>query len=432
MLQLALLPASVDVALDGVALDDATLALSLRTTSASAVWLGCGVPSHNAHSRYTRTARDLPSQGRRTVLRLTARRFFCRNPDCPRSIFCERLPELATPHARSSPRLDDSHRAIAFALGGEAGSRLAGKLAMPTSGDTLLRRIKQAATHEAPTPRVLGVDDWAIRRGHVYGISLVDLERHVVISLLPGRDGPELQAWLQAYLGVEVISRDRATAYASAASEAAPDAAQVADCWPPAEETPRDARAPLRAPPGPDPSGPRLAGTTACPGGPYARPAEARAGGSHRAGAAGPPGSHNKRAGEPTGQTSAAFGAPRGGAAAARPGPVDPPDRQGDGSLPRCGAALPAPGSLPRLEARTSGALAPGRLPRLDRRADPRRAPQRLRPAPRAGGQGVRRLRHRRAPIRDQAPGGPGQVPPACQRGPGRRPRRRCGSCPSA
>jgi transposase len=231
VLPLALLPASVGVALDGVALDDATVTLSLRTTSATACCPGCGAPSHHVHSRYARTVRDLPSQGRRTVLRLTARKFFCRNPNCPRSVFCERLPDLAPPHARSSPRLADAHRTVAFALGGEAGSRLAGKLGMPTSADALLRRIKQAATQEAPTPRVLGVDDWAIRRGHVYGTILVDLERGKVIDLLPGRDGPELRAWLQAHPGVEVISRDRATAYASAASEAAPDAMQVADRW---------------------------------------------------------------------------------------------------------------------------------------------------------------------------------------------------------
>jgi transposase len=231
VLSLALLPASIAFCVDGVVLDADTVTLALRTTSATACCPGCSAPSHHVHSRYARTIRDLPYQGRATTLCLTVRKFFCCNPDCPRTIFCERLPDLASRHARSALRLIDSHRAIAFALGGEAGSRLATSLGMPTSADTLLRRIKQTTTTQAPTPRVLGVDDWAIRRGQVYGTILVDLERQKVIDLLPGRDGEALRHWLNDHPGVEIISRDRATAYAQAASEAAPDAMQVADRW---------------------------------------------------------------------------------------------------------------------------------------------------------------------------------------------------------
>ena len=231
MLPLALLPASVAVSIDGVVLDDATITLLLRTTSTTACCPGCGVSSHHVHSRYARTVRDLPYQGRPTTLRLTARKFFCRNPDCPRRVFCERLPDLVPRYARSTSRLTDSHRAIALALGGEPGSRLADQLGMPTSPDTLLRRIGQMAMRDAPTPRVLGVDDWAIRKGQKYGTILVDLERGAVIDLLPGRDGATLRPWLEYHPGIEVISRDRATAYAQAASEAAPKAIQVADRW---------------------------------------------------------------------------------------------------------------------------------------------------------------------------------------------------------
>jgi transposase len=231
VLPLALLPASVVVSVDAVVLDGASVTLLLRTTSAAACCPGCSRPSHHVHSPYARTIRDLPYQGRPTTLRLTARKFFCRNPDCSRAVFCERLPDLAAPHAQSSPRLNDAHRAIAFALGGEPGARLAGALGMPTSPDTLLRRIQQTATEQAPTPRVLGVDDWAIRKGQNYGTILVDLERGEVIDLLPGRDAETLKRWLQDHPGVEVVSRDRASSYAQAAAEAAPGAVQVADRW---------------------------------------------------------------------------------------------------------------------------------------------------------------------------------------------------------
>ena len=231
MLPLALLPASVVVSIDGVVLDDSSVTLLLRTASATSRCPLCDRPSHHVHSRYARTVADLPSLGKRPVRLLSARKFFCDNGDCPREVFCERLPDLAPAYARSSSRLTDAHRAIAFALGGEAGCRLAAKLSMPTSADTLLRRIGQVAMTPAHTPRVLGVDDWAIRKGLTYGTILVDLERGAVIDLLPGRDSATLRGWLQEHSGVEIISRDRATAYAQAASEAAPDAMQVADRW---------------------------------------------------------------------------------------------------------------------------------------------------------------------------------------------------------
>jgi transposase len=231
MLPLALFPASVVLSLDGVVLEDDAITLLLRTAATTACCPLCDVPSPHVHSRYVRTIRDLPYQGRPTLLHLTARRFFCRNPSCPRTLFCERLPDLLPRYARSTSRLTDSHRAIALALGGEPGARLADQLGMPTSPDTLLRRLKQTAREAAPAPRVLGVDDWAIRKGQNYGTILVDLERSAVIDLLPGRDGAALKHWLHEHPGVEILSRDRASAYAQAAAEAAPQAIQVADRW---------------------------------------------------------------------------------------------------------------------------------------------------------------------------------------------------------
>jgi transposase len=138
---------------------------------------------------------------------------------------------LLEAHARCTARLTDAHRAIGFALGGEAGARLADHLAMPTSRDTLLRRVQGAPDEPAPPPRFIGVDDWAVRKGQRYGTILIDLERGRVIDILPGRDGSALKQWLGEHPGVEVITRDRWAAYAQAAAEAAPQARQVADRW---------------------------------------------------------------------------------------------------------------------------------------------------------------------------------------------------------
>jgi transposase len=156
------------------------------------------------------------------------RRFRCRTPSCPRAVFCERLPAIRL-HARATDSLTRAQRDVALAVGGEGGSRLCHRLAFPTSGDTLLRRIRVTPPVTAPSPRVLGVDDFAFRKGHTYGTILVDQERRRVIDLLPDRTAATLTAWLKERPSIQIVSRDRASAYSQAATDSLPNAAQVAD-----------------------------------------------------------------------------------------------------------------------------------------------------------------------------------------------------------
>jgi len=136
---------------------------------------------------------------------------------------------MALPRVRRTVRLSEAQRRIALSAGGEAGARLAACLAMPVSGDTLLRLTRAAPVPEVPTPRVIGIDDWPWRRGQRYGTIIVDLERNRPFDLLPDRQADMVATWRKAHPGVEVVADDRAGACVDGVGSGAPKAVQVSD-----------------------------------------------------------------------------------------------------------------------------------------------------------------------------------------------------------
>jgi len=183
------------------------------------------------HSRYQRNIADLATAGQEVVLRLQVRRFFCDNDGCPRRIFAQQVDGLTARYGRRSVQLRDVLQRIALALGGRPGARLCDGIASTVSRMTLLRLIRALPEPEIGPLRVIGVDEWAFRKGRKYGTILVDMATRRPVDLLPQASSDALATWLEQHPGIEIICRDRAGYFADGARRGAPDATHVADRW---------------------------------------------------------------------------------------------------------------------------------------------------------------------------------------------------------
>jgi transposase len=208
---------------------ETSLSLTVRATYPTSCCPLCGEASSRVHSHYQRTLGDASCAGRKVQLCLTVRRFYCRNQLCERKVFTERVPHFVEPWARMTIRLSEHVQAVALATSGRGGSKLAVRLGIQSTRQTLLRRIMALADLPEESVLYLGVDDFAFRRGQRFGTVLVNLETHNIVDVLPDRRAETVAAWMKQRPDIMVVSRDRGGEYAKAAALGAPQAIEVAD-----------------------------------------------------------------------------------------------------------------------------------------------------------------------------------------------------------
>jgi transposase len=217
------------VLVDQIQITDNSLVVEVVATSPTSCCPLCSEPSESIHCHYRRVLRDVPCAGRRVQLFLTVRKFSCRNLLCQRKVFAERIPTFVEPWARMTIRYCQQITSIGLATCGKGGARLAARLGIQTTRQTILRRIMDLPDLPAGSILYLGIDDFSFRRGYRFGTILVNLESHRVVDLLPDRKADTGASWMRQHPDLMAVSRDRGGEYASAAREGAPQAMQCAD-----------------------------------------------------------------------------------------------------------------------------------------------------------------------------------------------------------
>jgi transposase len=217
--------------IEDVADQDGVIVVRAATAGGPVPCPRCRAGTGYVHGYYVRTVADVPADGRPVVLHVRVRRMRCPVPGCPAQTFREQVPGVLDRYQRRTTRLACQAGEAVRRLAGRAGAGLLTALGVPLSRHTALRLLLRLPLPGAAVPRVLGADDFALRRGQVYATILIDAQTGQRVDVVAGRTADVVQAWLRDHPGVEVVCRDGSGAYGEAVRRALPGAVQAGDRW---------------------------------------------------------------------------------------------------------------------------------------------------------------------------------------------------------
>jgi transposase len=217
--------------LEDVRAGGGVIVVQARTRNAAVACPGCGTETARVHGYHDRTAADVPVDGRRVQVRVRARRLRCAVPGCPGQTFREQVPGVLERYQRRTARLTGQVSAIARELAGRAPVRLLPALGIAASRHTMPCVLLRIPLPAATVPRVLGIGDFALRRGSACATVLIDAETGRRVDTVEGRTADIAERWLRDHPGIGVVCRDGSGAYGEAVRRALPGAVQVSDRW---------------------------------------------------------------------------------------------------------------------------------------------------------------------------------------------------------
>ena len=191
----------------------------------------CKQETNKYHGTYIRKVQDLPILGKRVMIDVKAYEYECENSECSITSFAENFDGFLNSYSRMTERLADFICTLALETSCEGCAKICRETGIQISGDTVIRLLlkRYESQPASVVGDIIGIDDFAYKKKHIYGTIIVNEETHEPITLLEGRDGETLRSWLKENKHVRVITRDRASAYAKVIAEELPDVMQIAD-----------------------------------------------------------------------------------------------------------------------------------------------------------------------------------------------------------